>query len=353
VRSIVVILVVAAFGAAAPADRVVLRGLPGGYVSGDAAAPPIDDDPLAVRTAAISDLTPDAAEQIPIGSRDVADEVPAYVWWYGCSPTAAGAVVAYWASQPGRGNLYKKGDVQLWSGDGATGTRRMVSSTGHIDQTAGHNLNGCASAADRSISCFLGTNPVTGGTFVNQIPVGLKAFVEWDDTSVYDMKDAYPASFVYKPVAYFAPFYFEDFKAKIDAGRPVLINVYTDAPGHGWLGHTVVGYGYDDDVTFNVRDPATGQALIAPGLAVMDTWTPGGGSQSDWVAAGGAPGVVEEYFDPNGVEWWPWVAQNGSSHGDYWDWMVGSVVVMDIAPEPASAALLSVAGLAILRRRRR
>ena len=47
-RSIVVILVVAAFGAAAPADRVVLRGLPGGYVSGDGATLP-NDDALAVR----------------------------------------------------------------------------------------------------------------------------------------------------------------------------------------------------------------------------------------------------------------------------------------------------------------
>jgi len=353
VRPVVVMLLVAAVGAAAAAERAVLRGVPGGYVSGDGAGAPNDDaDAPAARTGATSDLAPDAAEQIPIGARDVAADVPTYVWWYGCSPTAAGAVIAYWASQPGREDLYKKGDVQLWSGDGTTGTRRMVSSAGHIDQTGGHNVAGCASAADKSISCFMGTNPVTGGTFVNQIPLGLKAFIEWNDTSVYDMKDAYPASFAYEPVAYFAPFYFDDFKAKIDAGLPVLINLYTDAPGHGWLGHTAVAYGYDDDITFTVRDPATGQAMVAPGFAAMDTWIPSTGSQSDWVAADGPPGVVQEYFDPNGVEWWPWVAQNGPSHSDYWDWMVGSVVVIEIVPEPASAALLAVVGLAVLRRRR-
>ena len=51
--------------------------------------------------------------------RVVLDNVPRYIngssvapGWNGCTPTAAGALMAYWDSQPGFENLYKKGDGQ-------------------------------------------------------------------------------------------------------------------------------------------------------------------------------------------------------------------------------------------------
>jgi hypothetical protein len=54
-----------------------------------------------------------------------------------------------------------------------------------------------------------------------------------------------------------AGFHFSEFKAEIDAGRPVLVHV-TD--------HTMLGYGYNDN-NFN-----------APSIYVHDTWALGGGS---------------------------------------------------------------------------
>jgi len=48
-------------------------------------------------------------------TRVVLNNVPHYEHWYGCAPTAAGSLMAYWDSQPGFENLYKPGDAQTCS----------------------------------------------------------------------------------------------------------------------------------------------------------------------------------------------------------------------------------------------
>ena len=117
-------------------------------------------------------------------TRVVLDDVPRYDWWYGCTPTAAGSLMAYWDSQPGFENFYKKGDAQVWSGDGTAGTRRMVASQNHI--------NGIDDPPD-SLASFLHTTVSDGATYANDLAPLLEAFAEWDDTSAYDMKDGYEA----------------------------------------------------------------------------------------------------------------------------------------------------------------
>ena len=334
----------------AAADMNVLAGMP------EYRGEPLDpDDPRVVLTEGLDistiDLTP--AEGRAVYANNPLGDVPEYVWWYGCTPTSAGMLMAYWNDQPGRGNLYKKGDAQFWNGDGTSGTRRMVSSQGHIDQSGGHDLAGCAGTTDQSLSCFLHTDPSAGGTYWWDIAPGIEGFVEWDDTSAYDMKDAYDATAVMEDVAWWQTpghaFNFQDLKNEIDAGRPMLLDLQTYQGD--WYGHSVVAYGYQDDM-FQVKVPLPGGGqtdLTVGGFAVRDTWANGTG-QSDWFDWN--YNVVTPIIDGDGVEWWPFVELQGSSWTARWDWMIVDGVSLDIVPEPASLALLALGGAALLRRRR-
>jgi hypothetical protein len=270
-------------------------------------------------------------------TRVVLDDVPHYNWWYGCTPTAAGSLMAYWDSQPGFENLYKPGDAQIWCGDGTWGTRRMVASQRHID--------GDDNPPD-SIASFMGTDS-SGGTQPVAIAPGLEAFAEWDDTSDYDMTDGYEAV-----AGYFGYLdsSFEDIRAEIDAGRPVLMGM-----ARATAGHSVVAYGYDDDITFTVWDAKEFQQITAPGFAVMDTWTQGSGAHSAWYSSElipyGSPDV-QEYFDPYGIEWWPYVEFNAWFLGDH-DWQVSDFCTFQPVPEPATILFLSFGSIFLRKRRRK
>lgn len=270
-------------------------------------------------------------------TRVVLDNVPHYDWWYGCTPTSAGSLMAYWDSQPGFGNLYKPGDAQIYNGDGTWGTHRMVASQWHID--------GDDNPPD-SIASFLGTNS-SGGTQPAAIAPGLKAFAEWDDTSGYDMKDGYEAMAGWKS---YLESSFEDIKAEIDAGNPVLMNMVKVNGGH-----SVVAYGYDDDITFSLWDVEHFQPITAPGFAVMDTWYEGGGAGSGWFSderlllPPDSPDV-QEYFDPYGIEWWPYFEFNAFFLGEN-DWQVQGFHTFELVPEPTTILLFAI-GVLMLRKRK-
>jgi hypothetical protein len=263
-------------------------------------------------------------------TRVVLDNVPHYEYWYGCTPTAAGSLMAYWDSQPGFENLYKKGDAQVWSGSLTAGTKRMVASLGHL-------ING----PPDSLAGFLGTS-LAGGTNTGDIVDGLKGFAEWDDTSSYDIKDGYEA-LISQEQAWFG--WFEDYKAEIDAGRPVLLSMST-----GSKGHSVIGYGYDEDITFSIWDEWACQSITVPGFAVMDTGIEGSGEYSQWIEAwaNGQKVFTEEYFDPAGVEWWPWVGSSLYQGGEHWQ--VKFSYPFELVPEPTTILLFGF-GVIFLRKR--
>lgn len=254
--------------------------------------------------------------------------VPEYKWYHGCSPTSGGMLMGYWYNQgytkllPGVTNAYDQAQVN-----------NAISSPEHnVGNTyVGHTAN--------SIADFMQT--VSGGTYADNIPTGLK---DWS-ASV-----GVSATASHNEVSYMGgTFVYANYQAEINAGRPMLLNVETYAPPpyNSWVGHTVVGYGYQNNM-FNITIP-TGQEVTVPGFAVMDTWKNDGGAgkQSDWIGWDGNP--LYSLMD-GGVEWWPFLDMTqtkGWDYTDYWDWQVVDGVFYQPTPAPATL-LLFACGLAVL-----
>ena len=360
VAAILAVLAILAAAGAGRAGQKVLTGVPeyrAESLGPDHPKPPMKQ-PDRLAAASLG-----AAAEKPILQDNPIGGVPEYVWWYGCSPTAGGMMVGFWDGQPGRGNLYD-GDAGVWSGNGNAGTRSMVAGTAHI--TAGYengytygDWHNSASypnheANPDSIADFMKT--VDGGSYGNDIRAGLEAYCEWDNPAT-TVNESYPATATLTEVAYYGgSFDYQDFKGEINAGRPVLLDIMC-FDGYDWLGHSVVAYGYRDDM-FQVRVPLpTGDYvdLTVGGFAVMDTWANGTG-QSEWVDWNW--NVFSPVIEGDGIEWWPFVELLGSSWyyvdgtpGPY-DWMVLEGIALEVAPEPATVALAALGVLGLAARRR-
>jgi hypothetical protein len=232
--------------------------------------------------------------------------VPSYTWYHGCSPTSGGMLMGYWAEHgypkllPGVTNPM----VQSAAVD------NDISSPQHNvhDTYVGHTAN--------SIADFMKT--VDGGTYLNNIAPGLAA---WSNYCGVGVKTCYDAE-----VAYFGgSFTYSNFVGQINAGDPMLLNLMTYAPGEGWVGHTVMAYGYQANM-FNLRIYNGRQYVdvTVPGFAVMDTWNigVGPGKQASWVGWNGQT-VYAQLI--NGVDWWPFLDMtltNGYFYTNQWDWEV-------------------------------
>ncbi len=164
---------------------------------------------------------------------------PAYIWWYGCSPTAGGMIVAWWDAQgDGFSNIWE-GSAATWSGNGSSGTKRMVASQAHIDSGAalGFTYGSYRNHTANSIADFYYTED--GGTARSSIGPGFEDYFAWDDPSTTLTNESYTASYQTRYVS--SGYTYDDYKAEIDAGRPVHLGL-TSTEG----GHSVVGVGYDD-----------------------------------------------------------------------------------------------------------
>jgi len=346
----------------------VLEGVPS-YIAGSLADTP--EAPPGSVNGPFSAVTLGADAARPMLVNPISG-VPEYVWWYGCSPTSGGMMVGFWDGLAGYGNLYD-GDASVWGGSGASGTKSMVASTAHI--TAGsenslsygdwHNSSSYLTheANPDCLGDFMHT--VNGGSYSNWITSGLEAYCEWDGSAYGDpnhvVKDAYSATTDNIDVAYWQTpgdaYTYSDFKSEIDANRPVLLNVLAYLLSRDdWIGHSIVGYGYQDNM-FQVKVPTGGSPvyLTVGGMAVMDTWSNGTGQSDrlDW-----NENVVYPTSDGNGVEWWPFVEFLGSSWTYRNDWMISDAVTLsieaaDVIPEPATLSLLGAGLIAVARRRRR
>jgi hypothetical protein len=282
--------------------------------------------------------------------------VPEYSWWYGCSPTSGGMMVGYWDGRPGGyGNLFY-GDSSTENAD----TRDMIASAAHI--TAGsengyaygdwHNSASYPSHESNPdcVADFMKT--VDGGTSYLDIPVGLEAYCEWDDPST-PVNESHEATAQVEDVAYWGTpgqaFDYGDLKAEIDSDRPVIVDLMTYLSDLNWHGHSVVAYGYNDDM-FQIKVPSpTGEVdVTVGGIAVMDTWL-NGTNQSDWYDW--SYNIVYPVFD-GGHEWWPFVEFQGSSYTYRFDWMVVDAVTLDVeVPEPLTVLVVGSGLLALWSRR--
>jgi len=227
--------------------------------------------------------------------------VPEYEWFHGCGVTSAGMMMGYWDGQPGYGNLftYDGGDASTQWGntDGSTGVYHMISSKEHNDST--FNQDNCTHTnASNCLGCFTHTDPVVGGTYYADLPVGLRLYADWDDPTTgadesYDFIADYSILYHpdWDPAEEPGCFTFEFLKTEIDQGRPLLLGASLDGAGHG-----VVAYGYQDN-------PGTDDDWYA----VRDTWVDG---DSD-----GVYGVTAKVEDS--TEWWLWeTPQSGDVFGE-------------------------------------
>ena len=280
--------------------------------------------------------------------------VPEYTWYHGCSPTSGGMLMGYWA-----GHGYPK----LLPGV----TNPMVQSAAVDNDISSPQHNAQDTYVGHTANCiadFMKT--VDGGTYLNNIAPGLAAWSNYCGVGVMTCSDA--------EVAYFGgSFTYSNFAAQISAGDPMLLNLMTYAPSEGWVGHTVMAYGYQANM-FKLRIYNGKQYVdvTVPGFALMDTWNigVGPGKQASWVGWNGQT-VYAQLI--NGVDWWPFLDMtltNGYSYTNQWDWQVvdgdfyqpagtasssqiGSTVLnMDSVPLPGSLWLFGpgLAGFWALRR---
>jgi hypothetical protein len=210
-----------------------------------------------------------------------------YLWWYGCSPTSAGMLLGYYDRNGYNGkdysNLIQGGVATSYD---STLVRSAIASSRHISDfygggygASGDDKSGSPTGSLNCLADYMRTSQdaygnSNGATTFYYYPDGSRLYVcdiynegitndgmygIYDyitNYAGYDLGDASTCTALYiQLIAGYNGntdgFTWEDYKAEIDAGRPVIIQV---------SGHTMLGYGYDD---------ATDEILL------HDTWSTG------------------------------------------------------------------------------
>jgi hypothetical protein len=174
-------------------------------------------------------------------------DVPAYIWYNGCGPTAAGMVLGYWDGQ---------GYDNLVPGDASTQTPavdNMISSTGNyndyclpLDYYPDPLLPDKSEPpagdehADDSVADFMNTSQSASSLYY-----GWSWNYDIDNAFTGYVSSATPEYFASATNQPWGTFTWNSFRAEIDAGRPVVLLVDTDADG--FTDHFVPAIGYSDD----------------------------------------------------------------------------------------------------------
>ncbi len=265
---------------------------------------------------------------------------PNYQWYYGCSPTAGGMMIAWWDSQEGLGDLYD-GDAYYWN----TGTKNMVASPEHIQagKDLGLTYGSYMIHTANSIADFMMTH--NGGTSAYNMARGLELYAHWDNPKTPHVKERHHgyAELMYVPTMG-GSFTYSDLVNEIDQGRPMLLNMVS-YHNSGWRGHTVFAHGYE---VFNGIN----------WVAVRDTWSLSGGLGTIDGSYWRNPDNPAEFVDNRlvgGVEWWPffeWTGDSGST--DLPDWRVHNAISFEVhhAPEPGAMFLVALGIVFICIKRR-
>lgn len=227
---------------------------------------------------------------------------PAYDWWYGCSPTAAGMMLGYYDRNGYNGltydNLVPGGTAESQTFTGPTTgwnslINNVIASSGHVNDfyAGGNNAGNDDKKTTRkfdSLADFMGTSQdsvrnLNGWTYFYYWSDGrpftaadAKRYGVWNKDGMYGIWEylVYAGYIIDTNKIYTQEtdnqvpggFSFLDYKSEIDAGRVVMIQVD---------GHSMLGYGYDDNNIINVYDTwSSGDNTMTWGgeYAGMDLW---------------------------------------------------------------------------------
>lgn len=168
------------------------------------------------------------------GTPIILSEVPAYEWYHGCGPTAAGSIIGYWDLH-GYPNLFSAAgwdQVRL-----TANVQDQISSPAHnakYDPTPDNSNLPVPPAT--SIADFYQTSvdPLEyGGSYVALADNALKGYANYRGYIFNAFTRAYGTQFTWANLV-----------NEINHGRPVLFAVDTD--GTGETDHSVPVFGYDD-----------------------------------------------------------------------------------------------------------
>jgi hypothetical protein len=196
-----------------------------------------------------------------------------YMWWYGCSATSAGMMMGYYDRNGYAGqqypNMVRGGVAEATEG---SLERAAIASSRHISDfyrngygATGDDLAGAPTGPKNCLADFMGTSQdaygnVNGGTMFYYFPDGSPLYVKdaynyglsgdgmfgvfqyVEQYAGYNLGAAGTSLSAYSQLIYGVDgntlgFTWDDYKAEIDAGRPVMIQV---------SGHSMFGYGYND-----------------------------------------------------------------------------------------------------------
>lgn len=166
----------------------------------------------------------------------VLEQAPAYNWYHGCGPTAAGMIFGYWDLH-GLSNMFTASGSDLYQ---TSKVQDQISSSLHNSQYDGVD-NSSYSHTNNSIACWFGTSVDPLGYGWSNQSLASTAFTGYASFRGYSGLSSYSRAF--------GPGYFDwnNLTTEIDAGRPLMFLV--DRYGSGSTDHfiTVIGYRADAD----------------------------------------------------------------------------------------------------------
>lgn len=179
------------------------------------------------------------------GSEKKVEEVPFFIWSYGCTPTASAMVLGYWDIQ-GYDRLIEY-YFDHWD----------VAIASYIDTGWIYNVPD----VQKALAIAMETDTTYGGTFVEKVAPGQMEVAQERgyEFSSYDILGDETNDWAWSEI-----------KAEIDAGRPFnwsISNYYYIGPHHGFIDtmviyHSVTGVGYVE-----------GDSLAEDYVIVHDTWS--------------------------------------------------------------------------------
>ncbi len=191
----------------------------------------------------------------PNKAQVIINSVPAYIWKHGCGPTSVGMIVGYWDGN-GFPNLVE-GSATTQTADVndmiASDHGSAVCNSAYLD----HYRDFSCPRDDGSPDVIQDLSELGGYHELNCVADFMQT--SWSSESNkygWSWYSDGPPSFIdyidfiapeYEGTAQNYAFYtysWEQYKAQIDAGKPVMLLVDTD--GNGGTDHFIVGYAYDD-----------------------------------------------------------------------------------------------------------